>query len=145
MSFVWRTLNTPRSLTDYNWDKKQMHPPYSLHCNSIMIGLLTFLVKLRALIVYNTIKHRTKTLLWWKTKTSARLVSIEVSNIISMFINNSQSADGLRLSKPSLVYFWRLWSHGYLPPITTSGFQDSSLIMQILLLSKGAVWLRTVT
>jgi len=80
-----------------------------------------------------------------ENKTSARLVFTEVSNIISMFINNSQPADGLRLCKPTLVYFWWLWSHGYLPPITTSGFQDTSLIMQILLLSKGAVWMRTVT
>ena len=41
-----------------------------------------------------------------ENKTSARLVYTEVSNIISIFINNSQLADGLRLSKPSLVYFF---------------------------------------
>jgi hypothetical protein len=35
--------------------------------------------------------------------------------------------------------------HGSFPPITTSGFQGIAVIMQFLLLSNGAVWMRTVT
>jgi len=67
-----------------------------------------------------------------ENKTLARLVYTELSDNISMFTNNSQPADDLRLCKTSLVFVWWLWPHGSFPPITTSGFQNSSLIMQIL-------------